>query len=228
MAVVTTVAVTALSAGASIYMSARQAKKGADQAKEAKEAMEKYKRQKLENPYKDLRVSTMGADLAREEAARNYMSSVNALQSGGLTGLSVLPGLTANQNYLNRQIGVDLDRQFITNENQRAGGRAYVQNLQEQREIADLAGLGVQQWVGEQNKYTGLQNMAKSLPMFASSAAGAAGVIGRGIQGAVIRGQSNRFHDSMNNISGGVMLNGTNAMDGELLPWNSHSIGGGF
>lgn len=224
MAAITSVAITAAATGASLYMSARQAKKGADQAKEAKEALDKYKRQKLENPYSDLRVSTMSADLAREEAARNYMGTVNALQSSGLSGLSLLPQMMAGQNTMNRQIGADLDRQFVANENQRAGGRAYVQNMQEQREIADLAGLGVQQWVGEQNRYTGLQNMTKALPMFASSVMDGAGMAGRAIQAGQMTKMANKNELRRQNAPFEVDLN--SSYTGNLMPWTTQSFGG--
>lgn len=200
MAAITTAAIGVATAGASLYMSARQAKKGSDQAKEAKEALDNYKRQKLENPYEGMKVSAMGSDLAREESARNYASSINAMQSAGISGLSLLPQVTATNNALNRQIGADLDRQFIDIENTKARGRAQVQQMEEQREIQDIAGLGMQQYVGEQNYYTGLQNAIKSVPMVAQSAGNVIGTLqsNRG-------GVDNSWKDNSNYGTGAIV-----------------------
>lgn len=231
MAVVTTAVVGAAAAAGSLYMSAKQASDGAKQAKEAKKAIEEYNRQKLENPYANLKVSTAGADLAREESARNYANSVNLIQSSGMTGLSVLPQLTASQNNLNRQIGADLDRQYIQNENMKAQGQGMVMGMQEQREIADLAGLGQQMWVGEQNKYTGIQNTVKAIPGFVSG-------INNGINTVSTQIKTNKAMDAISQMDYNNTMRAQYGQlnypmmntdpTGGLLPWNSGSLGGWY
>lgn len=150
---------------------------GAKQAKQAREAIQNYKRQELKNVYGDLEVSTLGAELQREELARSTATSVQALQQGGARALGIGVGrvqeIAVDQS---RQIGSDLDRQKQTIDQLKAGGEADLQSMRERREEADLAGLGNQLNVGQQNLMGGIGDVAGAFTAGATSGAtGAAG-----------------------------------------------------
>lgn len=145
---------------------------GARQAKKAREAIKNYKRQELKNAYEGLEVSTLSADLQREELARASATSIQALQAGGIRGvIGGVGGVQQSVVQQSRQIGADLDRQQMQIEQMKAADEVRIQQMQERREEADLAGLGQQQAVGQQNVMSGI-----------STVAGAAGAMA-GLQG---------------------------------------------
>lgn len=149
---------------------------GASQARRARKAIDQYQRQELTNVYGGLSVSTRGADLQREEMARATATGVQALQSGGVRGLvgglgRVQAGVTSQS----RQIGADLDMQQKEIDRLRASDESRIQQMTERREEADLAGLGQQQMVGQQNLYSGIGDIAQS----ASALGGMTGGAGR-------------------------------------------------
>lgn len=146
---------------------------GARQAKKAREAIKNYRRQELKNAYSDLEVSTLSADLQREELARTSASSVQALRSGGVRGVIGGVGSVQESNALqSRAIGADLDRQQQQIDQLRASDEVRIQQMQETREQEDLRGLGQQLAVGQQNVMGGISDIA--------GAAGAMGGLGGG------------------------------------------------
>jgi hypothetical protein len=156
---------------------------GAVQAAKAKKAIANYKRQDLANAYEKMSVSTLGADLAREELARVSASSVDALQQSGVRGVVGGIGKVVEANSKqSRAIGVDLDKQDQAIQKLEADDDVRIRTLQEEREKADLAGLGQQLAVGQQNLFSGISDVAQSGSSIASSAKQNAGT-GKGISG---------------------------------------------
>ena len=142
---------------------------GAKQASDARKAIENYQRQDLQNVYADVGVSTLGSDLQREVLSQATATGIDALQRGGVRALvGGLGGVQQQNIQQSRQIGADLDRQQQDINRLRASDQANIRGLQEQRENADLAGLGQQLNVGQQNLFSGIGDFAQS----ASSAAG--------------------------------------------------------
>lgn len=142
---------------------------GASQASKARKAIENYKRQELTNAYEGLSVSTLGADLQREELARAAATSIGALQKSGVRGL--VGGIGAVQQGViqqSRQIGSDLDIQQKRIDELQAGDETRIQQMQERREEADLAGLGQQQNVGQQNLFSGIGDIAQGVSSFSN------------------------------------------------------------
>lgn len=147
---------------------------GAGQARRARKAIDAYDRQELTNVYGGLSVSTMGADLQREELARATATGVQALQQGGVRGLvGGLGKLQAGNIQQSRQIGADLDVQQKEIDKLRAGDERRIQQMTERREEADLAGLGQQLAVGQQNLYSGVGDIAQSASAFGGMLGGA-------------------------------------------------------
>lgn len=142
---------------------------GASEARRAREALANYRRQELRNVYEGVGVSTLGADLRREEAARLAATSIDALQASGARGvLGGIGGVQQQSNLVNRQIAANLDEQQKQLDRLRAQDQARIRQIQEQREVADLQGLGQQLQTGRQDLFSGLGDIA-----------GIAGSIGR-------------------------------------------------
>ncbi|MCL1636240.1 hypothetical protein [Elizabethkingia bruuniana] len=132
-------------------------------AKRIQEQIDNYQRQTLQNPYNTLQVSTMGADLQREDLARSMATNANLLSMGGSRGLvGGLPNLMAQQVAAEQQIAANLDQQYIQNQNMKAQGNAMVQQMQEQRERDDLLGLGNELNNARQERTNGINTMVQS------------------------------------------------------------------
>ena len=165
MAVVTSVAIGVVGVG----MSAYQAYSGAQQAEEAKKALENLPVQELKNPYENLQVSTMGADLKQQEQQRLEASQIEALQGAGVRGVvGGLGRVEAGSQAVAQQTGADLDAQRKAIDQAIASGSMTVQQMEEQRKNANIAALSSQVSAGQQQQWSGLQGMAQSASAAAS------------------------------------------------------------
>lgn len=145
-------------AGLGIYQTISAAKQQAD----AKKALNNYKRQELSNVADGLSVSTLGADLQREEQARLASTQTSALSEAG--SRAILGGAgrveAGNQN-VNAKISADLDAQQKEIDMLRARDEANMRNIQENREVSDISALSSQYNAGQQNKFQGLGNIVQ-------------------------------------------------------------------
>lgn len=159
MAAATTIAM----AGVGLLGSGYQAIKGAKDAKDAKRALENYERQELTNIAEGLQVSTLGADLQREEQARLAATQVGALQGAGSRGvIGGLGRVEAGSQQMNRQIGAELDAQQKQIDQMRAQDEANIRGMQEQREQQDVAALSSQYNAGNQMMWQGIGGIAQT------------------------------------------------------------------
>jgi len=159
MAAATTIAM----AGVGLLGSGYQAIKGAKDAKDAKRALENYDRQELSNIAEGLQVSTLGADLQREEQSRLAATQVGALQGAGTRGvIGGLGRVEAGSQQMNRQIGAELDAQQKEIDRMRAQDEANIRSMQEQREQQDVAALSSQYNAGNQMMFQGIGGMAQT------------------------------------------------------------------
>jgi hypothetical protein len=140
-----------------------QAISGAKQRRDAKNALENYQRQELENVAEGLQVSTLGADLQREEQARLASSQVGALQGAGARGLlGGLGRVEAGNQMMNREIAANLDAQQKQIDQMYAQDEANIRGMQEQREVSDIAGLSSQYNAGNAMMWQGIGGIAQS------------------------------------------------------------------
>ena len=140
---------------------------GRKQQRQAQEAINNFQWQELTNPYENLQVSTLGADLQREEASRMTATNVAALQNAGSRSLiGGLGRVQAQNNLMNRQIAVDLDQQQKQIDYAKAGQDVKNQSIIENRQANELAGYGQALYAGQQTKYTGLSDVANAAGMF--------------------------------------------------------------
>lgn len=185
--------------GIGLLGSGFQALKGAKDARDAKNALENYKRQELSNVAEGLQVSTLGADLQREEQARLAASQVGALQGAGVRGLiGGLGRVEASNQMTNREIGANLDAQQKQIDQMYAQDEANIRSMQEQREVADISGLSSQYSTGNQMMWDGIGGIAQT----GMSGLGALGKANTsGVSGATY---ANKFKNMGNNISSGI------------------------
>lgn len=153
------VAVAAVGLGLSVYQTVDAKKK----QKEQEKALAEYERQQLKNPYEDLQVSTLGAELQQQNLNNQVGTAVDTLRAGGTRAiLGGLPTIYDSVIQSNNQIAAGLDQQYVQNQNQRAQGALVVQNMNEQRERDDLLGIGNAISVAQQQYNEGLSNTIKS------------------------------------------------------------------
>lgn len=154
----------AIIGGTTALAGAYQAIEGAKQSREAKNALENLPIPQLENVYEGLQVSTLGADIQREEGARQFSTGVDALRSGGIRGIvGGIGQLTAQQNLSTRQIAADLDAQQKQLDLARAEDDARIRAMKEQRYQADVAALSSQVSAGEASKMQGIKGAMQGL-----------------------------------------------------------------
>lgn len=153
------VAVAAVGLGLSVYQTVDAKKK----EKEAKQAADEYQRQNLTNPYENLQVSTLGADLQQQNLNNQVSTATDVLRSGGARAvLGGLPSIYDSVIQANQQIAAGLDQQYNQNQQATAQGNAMVQNMNEQRERDDLLGIGNAINTARQEYNQGLSNTVKS------------------------------------------------------------------
>lgn len=170
---IATIAGGALTAGTGIFQAIGAGKR----AREHQKAIEEYDRQELTNPNANLQASTAGADLQRADIARSVSTFAdNAALGGSRAILGLLPNVLQQQIGQEQKIAADLDQQYIQNTQLAAQGAGMVQQMQEQRENADLAGLG-------QALQTARQERANGLNMIGQAGLGVAGAAAGGLFG---------------------------------------------
>jgi hypothetical protein len=140
-----------------------QAISGAKQKRDAQRELENYQRQEFQNVAEGLQVSTLGADLQREEQARLASTQVGALQGAGVRGLvGGLGRVEAGNQMANREIAAGLDAQQMQIDQMYAQDQANIRGMQEQREVADIAGLSSQYNAGNAMLWQGIGGIAQS------------------------------------------------------------------
>ena len=145
-------------------LAAYQAIDGANQKRKAKNALQRYKRQDLDasNPYENIPISTVGSDIMTEQSQMNNANAVDALRNGGTRGIAMIPQVVANSNRQNQEIRAYLDDQVTKRNYAIAGDKTAIRGMKEERENADLAGLGQQMQVGRQDMWSGFRGLASS------------------------------------------------------------------
>jgi len=150
---------TAVSAGASIMQTSAANR----QAKKTQQAIDNYKRQEIVNPNLALQVSTLGADRQREDLSRSIATMANQAAMGGSRSiLGIAPNLLSAQLQQGQQIAGTLDQQEAERQRAVAQGQGMVMQMMEQRENADLAGLGNQLNVARQESANGMNNLIQT------------------------------------------------------------------
>lgn len=136
---------------------------GAKQKSDAKNALENYERQELYNPAENLRISTLGAEIQREELARNMANVTDIVAQGGARSIIGAAGrLQMQNNQVAQNIAQNMDQQMLNRERAIMQGAYNQMNMQERREEGDLAGIGQQMMVGNQDMWSGIGDVAQA------------------------------------------------------------------
>lgn len=153
------VAIAAVGLGLSVYQTVDAKKR----QKEAEQAAKEFERQELKNPYENLQVSTLGAELQQQNLNNQVTTATDVLRAGGSRAvLGGLPSIYDNIIQANQQIAAGLDQQYNQNQQLIAGGAINVQNMQEQRDNADLLGIGNAINTARQEYNQGLTSIVQS------------------------------------------------------------------
>lgn len=166
--------------------------------------VDNFRWDELRNVYDDVQVSTAGADIQREEAARTSASLINAGQAGGTRGIVGATGaVQASNNEVNRKIAANLEEQQRAIDFARAGDDAAIRGFTEKRQAEELAGYGNLIDVGRNLKAQGSASLLSAAGALDSVAIQAAsgGFGGDGILGA-IGGDKPKFDVSKFNATG--------------------------
>jgi hypothetical protein len=152
--------VAAIGAGMSIYQMAQ----GAKDENDASNALSNYERQELNNVYKDVQISTIGSDQLKEQADSTTAGMIDMARTGGVRGImGALPRIQANSNAINQESRKYLDDQNIQRSYAIAGDEKRIQGMTEQRQNAEISGLGQQMEVGRQTMWNGINGLGNSL-----------------------------------------------------------------
>lgn len=159
-----------ISGGLSALGGAFQAIQGAKMARSAENELKMLKVPELKNVAEGMQVSTLGADLQKAEAGRNFATGVDALRSGGIRGIvGGLGAMTESQNKLNKEIAIDLDAQQWEIDKMYASDEANIRGMKEDRYKSSVAALSSQINAGRQEMMQGisgaLQGVSSGLQM---------------------------------------------------------------
>lgn len=155
-----------MAAGAvsSIAAGAKKNQEGRKMQREAQKLIDKFSFDEFQNAYRTTQVSTLGADLRREELATTSAGIVDGLRGGGNRALvGGLGRLQSGMNETNRQIAADLDAQQKQLDYAAAGEDSRITDRKFQQQSAELAGYGQMLNVGLGVKYQGMDNMVSGL-----------------------------------------------------------------
>ena len=136
---------------------------GAIQRNKFQEAIDNFQRQELNNPYKELQVSTLKADQQTDQNLSTSASAIDTLQrAGARTLLSGLPKVQENSVLVQNMVSQDLENQDVRRQQLIAQGEERIRAIREQRENNALLGLGQGLQTSTQNMYSGLTHLAST------------------------------------------------------------------
>lgn len=123
-----------------------------------------------------MQISTIGSDAMREESSRNIATAMNTIGNAGTRAIiGATPKLVAEQNNVDRNIQKELDDQLTRKNYAIAQEDSRIQGTQEQRENADLAGLGNAIDTARQDKNMGFNTMLNGAMAIGSNMKGSKG-----------------------------------------------------
>lgn len=172
MAAITTTTIGVLGAGYQAY-------KGAQDAKSAKNDINNYKRQVLTNAAEGMQVSTLGAQIQREDQSRLASSQISALKGAGTRGLiGGLGRVEAGGQAVSQGIAAGLDEKREKIDQLYYQDEQNIRTMQETREQQDLAALSSQYNAGNQMMWNGIGGMAQAGMSGATALGGGVGTPG--------------------------------------------------
>lgn len=134
----------------------KKMKEGKAMQREGRAGIENFEWEDLTNPYENLQVSTAGAEMRMDEAARVTATATQAARSGGTRGIvGSLGRIQAQNNLVNRDIAANIDEQQKSIDMAAAQDDTQTRAMIESRQANELAGYGQMMNVGMDMKYQG-------------------------------------------------------------------------
>jgi hypothetical protein len=138
----------------------RKMKEGREIEDAGNEGIDGFSFDELTNPYKDAQISTAGAEMRAEEAARVSSTVVQAGRAGGTRGIAATAGrVQAQNNTVNRDIAAGLDEQQKAIDQSIAQDETRIRAMQEKRQSDELAGYGNMVDVGRDMRQSGMGDL---------------------------------------------------------------------
>lgn len=142
---------------AGLVMGDVKAYDGSKRASNAKNELNSYERESLDNAFKEIKISTLGADLLREENAKTSAGLTYASQLSGARGIMTnIPKIISGTHQINQEAAKLLDDQQMRREYAIAGDNARIEGMLENRDIANIGALSSQIDAGNQDMYEGI------------------------------------------------------------------------
>tara|TARA_B110000259_G_C14022819_1_gene403653 strand:+ start:2910 stop:3482 length:573 start_codon:yes stop_codon:yes gene_type:complete len=138
----------------------KKMKEGRELAEQGQEGIDNFSFDELTNPYEDLQISTAGAEMQAEEAARVSSTIMQAGRAGGTRGIAATAGrVQAQNNTVNRGIAAGLDEQQKAIDQATAQDETRIRAMQETRQSNELAGYGNMVDVGRDMRQSGMGDL---------------------------------------------------------------------
>ena len=162
---------------ASVGLGVFQAVKGASDAKKLKQEISDFDSQDLNNPNKNIALSTLKSDQQTEANVRNFATANENLQRGGTRAIaSTLPQLSDSNILLQNLTSQDLSVQDSNRSLAIARGEERITDIREKREFNALQGLGQGLQSARQDTMSGINNIfSSSLGLFGGEDGGVFG-----------------------------------------------------
>jgi hypothetical protein len=149
---------------AGLGMSAFQTVKGITDANKAKRDLANLETPDLNNAFENIQISTVGSDLMKEQNAMTSANMIDSARSGGVRSvMGSIPRIMGINNDQNKEARAYLDNQVQQRSYAIAEDDMRLRQMNEQRYQSDVAGLGNQMAVGQQNMWSGLRGGFQSL-----------------------------------------------------------------
>lgn len=147
---------------------------GKRMARLAQQKIDDFEWDELTNPYANMQVSTAGADIQKEEVARNAATATQAMRGAGARGVANIGKVQAQANQVNREIAADVDRQVKDINRMKAQDEVNLRGMRETRQANELAGYGKMLDVGRSMKYQGIGDIASGFSAMGEGMGGVA------------------------------------------------------
>ena len=149
---------------AGLGMSAFQTVKGISDANKAKRDLANLETPDLNNAFENIQISTVGSDLMKEQNAMTSANMIDSARSGGVRSvMGSIPRIMGINNDQNKEARAYLDNQVQQRDYAIAEDDMRLRQMNEQRYMGDVAGLGNAIGVGQQNVFSGLRGGFQSL-----------------------------------------------------------------
>lgn len=150
---------------------------GRKMQKEAQKFIDSFEWKELKNAYENQQVSTLGADLQREEASRMASTMIDTLRQGGTRAIvGGLGQVEAQNRMMNRQVASDLDQQQKQIDFAKSQDDAVIRGMEEKRQTDELQGYGQMMSTGMGMKYGGISDVVNATMMAGMTTGGQSGV----------------------------------------------------